>query len=136
MRYLALLGRIFLAAIFLLSVPTHFTRQSAAYAAQHGLPLAWILVPLAGLLALVGGLCVLLGYQTRVGAWLLVLFLVPVTLVMHNFWAVHEPAAAQLQRIQFLKNLAILGGALLLTYFGAGPLSLDSLLGERHLPGR
>jgi putative oxidoreductase len=61
-----------------------------------------------------------------VGAWLLVLFLVPVTLMMHNFWAVKNPMMAQMQMAMFLKNVTMLGGALLISQFGAGGLSLDA----------
>jgi putative oxidoreductase len=68
---------------------------------------------------------ILLGYRAKVGAWLIVLFLVPVTLMMHKFWAVHDPMMAQMQMVMFMKNVAILGGALLISQFGAGPLSLD-----------
>jgi putative oxidoreductase len=85
-----------------------------------------LLVPLAGILAFVGGLSILLGYHARIGAWILVLFLVPVSLMMHNFWAVTDPMMAQMQRAMFLKNLSMLGGALLIAHFGAGPLSLDA----------
>ncbi len=87
-----------------------------------------LLVPLSGIIALTGGLSVLLGYQTRLGAWLLVIFLVPVTLMMHNFWAVSDPGASQIEKAMFLKNVTMLGGALLISYFGAGPLSLDALI--------
>jgi uncharacterized membrane protein YphA (DoxX/SURF4 family) len=55
-------------------------------AASHGERLPDLLVPLSGGMALVGGLSVLLGYRTRFGALLLVIFLVPMTVVMHNFW--------------------------------------------------
>jgi uncharacterized membrane protein YphA (DoxX/SURF4 family) len=61
----------------------------------------------------VGALSVLLGYHARAGAWVLVLFLIPVTLFMHAFWRVADPGPAQLQQVMFLKNVAILGGALL-----------------------
>jgi hypothetical protein len=64
--------------------------------------------------------------QPLLGAWLLVLFLVPVTLMMHNFWAVRDPMMAQLPMAMFLKNVTMLGGALLVSQFGAGPLSLDA----------
>jgi putative oxidoreductase len=123
-RFLVPIGRACFAAIFLKSAPNHFTPAYAAAAAQHGVPLASILVPLSGVLALAGGLSVLLGYRARIGAWLLVAFLVPVTLMMHNFWAA-PPQMAQMQQGMFMKNLAMLGGALLMTYFGAGPVSLD-----------
>jgi putative oxidoreductase len=74
----------------------------------------------------VGGLSILLGYKAKIGAWLLVLFLVPVTLLMHNFWAVKDPMMAQMQMAMFLKNVTMLGGALLISQFGAGRLSVDA----------
>jgi putative oxidoreductase len=125
MKYLVLLGRICFAAIFILAAPGHFKAQEIAYAAHAGVPFASLLVPAAGLVALAGGLSVALGYRARIGAWLLVLFLVPVTITMHNFWAATDPMTAQLQMAMFLKNVGLLGGALLLSYFGAGPVSLD-----------
>jgi putative oxidoreductase len=129
MRYVVLAGRVLYSAIFLATF-THFTPQYIAYGAQQGVPAAGVLVPLSGVTALAGGLSVLLGYRARVGAWLLVLFLVPVTLMMHNFWAVHDPMMRQLQLAMFMKNLSMLGGALLISYFGAGPLSLDARLSK------
>jgi len=89
-------------------------------------PLASLAVPVAGLIALAGGLSVAFGYRAKIGAWLLVLFLVPVTITMHNFWTVTDPTMAQLQMAMFMKNVGLMGGALLLSYFGAGPLSLDA----------
>jgi putative oxidoreductase len=89
-------------------------------------PMAKLLVPASGSLALVGGLSILLGYKAKIGAWLLVLFLVPVTLLMHNFWTVKDPMMAQMQMAMFLKNVTMLGGALLISQFGAGRLSVDA----------
>ena len=63
-------------------------------------------------------------------AWLLIIFLVPVTLMLHNFWAVKDPMLAQMQLAMFMKNLSMLGGALLISQFGAGPLSLDARHGR------
>ena len=56
------------------------------------------------------------------------MFLVPVTFMMHNFWAVADPARAQIEKAMFMRNVAMLGAALLISYFGAGPLSLDALI--------
>ena len=125
-RLLVPAARALLAAIFVMSGFTHFSSATAGYAAAHGVPLASLAVPLSGVLALLGGMSVLLGYRARLGAWLLLLFLVPVTLAMHRFWAVSEPMAAQLHMVMFMKNLGLMGGALLVAYFGAGPVSLDS----------
>ena len=120
------LGRFFFALIFLMSGPFHFSKQEVAYAVAQGVPLASILVPFSGVLAFAGGLSILLGYRAKLGAWLLVLFLVPVTLMMHNFWTVHDPMMAQVHMAMFMKKLGLLGGALLISQFGAGPFSLDA----------
>jgi putative oxidoreductase len=120
------LGRFFFVLIFLMIVPNHFSNQTIAFAASQGVPLASIAVPLSGVLSGAGGLSILLGYRAKLGAWLLVVFLVPVTLMMHRFWAVQDPMMAQIQMILFMKNVAMLGGALLISQFGAGPFSLDA----------
>ena len=121
-----LLGRLFFALIFLMAGPNHFSSQTIAYAASQGVPLASIAVPFSGVLAILGGLSILVGYRARIGAWLIVLFLLAVTPTMHNFWTVSDPMMHQMQMIMFMKNLAMLGGALLITQFGPGPWSLDS----------
>lgn len=128
-EYVVPAGRALFAAIFLVAPLSHFSRQTIGYAASHGVPLAGLVVPLSGLLALAGGLSILLGYRAKIGAWLVVLFLVPVTLMMHNFWAVTDPMMATMQQVMFMKNLSMLGGAFLIAYFGAGPFSLDA---RRH----
>src|SRR5215467_14758815 len=112
----SLFGRQLFSIIFILSSASHFRPATIEYAAQHGVPLAGLLVPLSGIIALVGGLSVLLGYQTRFGACLLAFFLIPVTLVMHNFWAIPHTSAFQVERALFLRNVALLGGALLIGY--------------------
>ena len=121
-----LLGRFFFALIFLMAGANHFSKQTIGYAVSAGVPLASIAVPLSGVLAIVGGLSILLGYRAKLGGWLIVLFLVPVTLMMHKFWLVQDPMMAQIQMILFMKNVAMLGGALLISQFGAGPFSLDA----------
>ena len=100
--------------------------QTIAYAASQGVPLASIAVPFSGLLALAGGLSILLGYRARIGAWLIVLFLVGVTPMMHNFWTVTDPMMYQMQMVMFMKNVSMLGGALVISQLGSGPWSLDS----------
>jgi len=133
LRAAPLVGRVLFAAIFLLSTPGHFSSKGIAYAASQGVPLADIAVPLAGVLALLGGLCVLLGFKTKLGAWMLIAFLVPVTLMMHRFWGVADAQMAQMQMINFMKNMSLIGGALFLAYFGAGPLSIDARIARRSI---
>jgi putative oxidoreductase len=125
MSYVVVVGRIFYSAIFIVSGFRHFSQDTITFAAKYGIPLANVAVPLAGVIAIFGGVSILLGYYARVGAWLLVLFLIPVTLMVHNFWAVPAALAPE-QQTQFMKNISMLGAALLIAYFGSGPLTLDA----------
>ncbi|HZW79454.1 MAG TPA: DoxX family protein [Candidatus Deferrimicrobiaceae bacterium] len=123
---IVLLGRLLFVLIFLMAGPRHFLSATAAYAASQGVPLASIAVPISGVLAIAGALSILLGYRARLGAWLIVLFLLGVTPMMHNFWAVSDPMMHQMQLIMFMKNLSMMGGALIISQLGSGPWSLDS----------
>ena len=76
-----------------------------------------------GLVELLGGLAILVGFQTRIAAWVLAVFTVATALVAHIDWA------DQMQMIHFLKNLAIAGGFLLLASSGAGAYSIDARRG-------
>jgi putative oxidoreductase len=119
------LGRVLFALIFLISGFTHFSSQTIAFAASQGVPLASVIVPLSGLVAFAGGLSILLGYRAKLGAWLIVIFLIGVT-PMHKFWGVSDPMMQQMQMAMFMKNLTMLGGALFISQFGSGPASLDA----------
>jgi putative oxidoreductase len=134
MKYAVLAGRQLFSVIFIIASAGHFSPRAIEAAAAHGVPLPDLLVPLSGIIALLGGLSVLLGFQTRLGAWLLVIFLVPVTMMMHNFWSASDPMTLQIEKAMFLKNVTMLGGALVISYFGAGPLSLDALISQRKGP--
>ncbi len=124
MRYVVVLGRLFYSAIFIMAGFGHFSSKTIEYASTMGLPMANLLVPLSGVIAILGGLSILLGYMAKIGACLIVLFLIPVTLTMHKFWGLPDPMMASMQQVHFLKNLSMLGGALLIAYFGSGPCSL------------
>lgn len=125
MRALAPIGRVLFALVFVASIVGHFTSAEIQQASAHGVPLAFLLVPIAGLIALCGGIMVMLGYRAQLGALLLLVFLVPVTLVMHKFWGLADPQAAMMQKIHFMKNTSLAGGCLMLMFFGSGPYSLD-----------
>src|SRR3989449_9228283 len=129
-RYLVPLGRVAFAGVFVAFARANFTQQGIAWGASQGVPLARVLVPLAGVISLLGGLSVILGYRAKLGAWLLVMFLVPVTGMMHNFWAVKDPMMAQIQFGLFMAKLSRIGEPFLIPHFGAGPFSLDA----RHKP--
>lgn len=126
MREALLLGRVFFSLIFITAGFGHFRDSTIDFAASQGVPYAALLVPFSGLLAIAGGLSILLGYRAKIGAWMLTLFLIPVTIKMHAFWMLSDPIAAQIQQAMFMKNLSMLGGTLAFAYFGAGPYSLDS----------
>ncbi len=118
-------GRALLALIFVLS---GFNKiggfaGTAGYMASKGLPMAEVLLVLTIIIELGGGLLIMLGWQARWAAAAIFLFLIPVTLVFHNYWAV-DAAQQQMQMIQFMKNLSIMGGMLMIVAFGPGPYSL------------
>jgi putative oxidoreductase len=96
----------------------------------HGMPAVPLLLGLATLAEIVCGLALLLGFQTRAASLLLFLYLIPTTLIFHNFWAEQRPEQ-QKQMINFLKNLAIMGGLLKFAAEGARGLSLDAILLRR-----
>lgn len=126
MRAFVPIGRVLFALIFVASMFGHFSEAEIAQAAAHGVPLATIVVPLSGIIALAGGVSIMLGYRARFGALLLLVFLVPVTLVMHRFWGLPDPQMAMMQKINFMKNTSLIGACLLVMYYGSGPYSLDS----------
>lgn len=127
MKNLVLLGRILFALIFILSAGGHFSPETINGVASK-VPFAHILVPLSGVIELVGALSILLGYKAKWGAWLIILFLVPVTFTLHQFWTIEDPMAQRMDMVMFMKNIALMGSALLIAYFGSGPLSLDEKL--------
>ena len=120
MKYIALIGRILFSLIFLMAIIGHFQLGTAQYAASAGVPMASVIVPLSGIIAFLGGVSIILGYKAKLGAWLIVVFLIPVTFMMHRFWDATGPMQ-QMQMAMFFKNMAMLGGALMISYFGAGP---------------
>lgn len=95
------------------------------YGISHGVPYPAFMIPFSGLISLIGGLSILIGYKARMGAWLVIFFLIPVTLMMHNFWEMEDSQEVMIEQILFLNNVSMLGGAFLIAYFGSGPLSID-----------
>jgi putative oxidoreductase len=131
MKITTLVGRILFSLLFIMSAAGNFKPETIAYAASAGVPLANLAVPASGILALLGGLSIMLGYKARWGGIALVAFLAPVTVMMHNFWAVTDPMMHQMQFVNFMKNLGLIGGALMFVVNGAGAFSLDSWLEHR-----
>jgi putative oxidoreductase len=112
-----LVGRILFVLVFVISGATiHFSRQGVEYARAYGAPAPEILVPLSGAVAVAGGLLVAFGIWADLGALLIAGFLVGITPVMHAFWKEEDEQARATQTAMFLKNVALLGGALVLFY--------------------
>lgn len=99
--------------------------NTKAYMAMYGMPYRRAFLVLAIILELFGGLSLLFGFKARWGAFALFIFLIPTTLIFHTHFS------EQLQVIMFMKNLAIMGGLLYVTTYGAGTLSIDEKLSKK-----
>ena len=119
-----LIGRILLVLIFLQSGIGKIENfgGTAQVMANHGMPYANFFLVGAIFFELVGSVTVILGYFTRFGALLLLIFLIPTTLIFHNIFV--DPK----MMVHFMKNVSMFGGCLILLASGAGRFSLDSLL--------
>ncbi len=125
-QYGPLIGRILVSAIFLQS---GFSKiggfaGTAGYMASRGVPMPEVLLAITIVAELGAGLFIVSGWKARLGALVLLLWMIPVTLLFHNFWA-YPPEQQMIQQIMFMKNLALMGAMLLLMAHGPGPLSLD-----------
>lgn len=132
---LLLIGRVALGLIFLMSGLNKVSNFGPVVEKMQaaGVPLPGKLLPIAILFLIVGALSLIAGARVKIGAALLAVFLVLATFYFHNFWAV-EDAAKQMQMIQFMKNLSILGGLFCIAASGPGLLSVDGILGRAGAP--
>lgn len=121
------LGRILYGGFFVIGGLNHFRHLSmmSGFVASKGLPAPKALVALSGVLIIVGGLSVIVGYHVWIGLPCIMLFLVPVTLLMHNYWVETDMMQRINQRVNFQKNVALLGAALMMLMISKPwPLSL------------
>ena len=126
MEWLLLIGRIIFGGFFVFNGLNHFMNLGlmGEYALSKGTPAPKVAVAGTGVMLLVGGLSVVLGVLPVIGLILLVLFLVPVAVVMHNFWAVPEEQKIN-EQVNFMKNMGLAGAALALMYGASDwPLAL------------
>ena len=122
-----LIGRILLSGVFIgsgLSKVIAFSMMTG-YVAAKGLPMPAVALGIAAAVEIVGGLAVLVGFKTKIASWILFLYLIPTTFVFHNFWALQGMEKMDNQA-HFMKNLAIMGGLLILAASGAGGYSVDA----------
>ncbi len=124
-KLLAVGGRLLLSAIFISSGYHKITgwEQTGDFMAAKGLLLVPVLLGGAILFEIVGGLSLVVGLKARIGAAMLIVFLIPTTVIFHDFWSYEDP---QEQLIHFMKNLAILGGLFQIAAVGPGPWSIDN----------
>lgn len=129
MKELFLVGRILVGGYYIMNAVSHFTGvdRMAGYAASKGVPLPSLAIIVTGLLLLVAGLSILLGIVPRIGIAALVLFFVPVTFMMHQFWR-EDGMRRATEMINFTKNIGLLGSALM---FLAIPLPWPYSLAQR-----
>jgi putative oxidoreductase len=132
-----LVGRVLFVTLFVWSgVKNHFSAGGVAYAKAFNAPAPAVMVPLSGAVIIIGSAMVVLGVFADLGVLLLFAFLVPTSYFMHAYWKDPDPASAQNQQVQFLKNVCLAGGALILFYAynqlqGEAGLSLtDPLFGR------
>lgn len=124
MKYIFFIGRAMFALVFLIKAVGHFCPRMIAHAGEMGVPMANVVVPFWGTVAIIGGLSILFGFKAKVGAWLVIIFLLPVTFFMHPFWQPDVSFAMRMHALCFWKNISIMGAALMMTYMGSGPMSL------------
>lgn len=125
----ALVGRILMSAIFIVSGFAKLTDPAATvgYMNSVGIPNPDILVYVAGVAELAGGVALLVGFLTRLAALGLVVLLIPVTLYFHAFWTM-EGMQAKTEMVNFMKNLALMGGLAMIFAHGPGRFSIDGRL--------
>ena len=129
-----LLARILLAAVFLVAGIRKLLAVAAStgYLTKLGFPMPEVMVWVAIVIEIGGSLLLILGWQTRRVAWLLILFVAIATAMAHRFWEFDAAQYAN-QMNHFLKNLALIGGLLYVAAFGPGTVSVDERAGA---PGR
>ncbi|MEO0543094.1 MAG: DoxX family membrane protein [Pseudomonadota bacterium] len=120
-RNLTLAARFLFTSLFFLSGVTHFTNIPYYVSLMPDfVPYPVFLIFVSGAVELIGAAMILLNWRPKLGGWLLVMFLIPVTLVVHGYELLAEtdPVLWALQQAHFLKGFSLMGAALLITQLG------------------
>ena len=114
MGYLLIISRVIFGGYFIISGVNHLTHRNmlAGYAASKKVPSPKLAVVVSGVIAILGGLGVMLALFVPVSVALIVLFLLPITFMMHNFWALPDANARAMEQVSFMKNIALLAASL------------------------
>ncbi len=121
---LILVARIFIGSLFIWAGATKVVHWKGSAEYMHLKKMPTSLLPAAILMQIIGGLSVLLGFEARVGALLLIVYMIPAAIKMHDFWNL-QGDARMTQKTMFMKDVAVLGGLLLFLITGAGSFAFN-----------
>lgn len=116
MEILMLVGRVLFGGFFLYNGLNHLMKKDelAGYAQYRGVPSPKAAVIASGVLLVLSGIGIIMGMYLHLALWGVIVFLVPTSIMMHKFWVEADQGARQIEKIQFLKNMALIGAALML----------------------
>ena len=126
-QYGPLVGRILLAAMFLLAGINKIGgfAGTAGWMASKGLPMTDVLLVITIIVEIAGAAMIMVGWKANIGAAALLLFTLLASFIFHDFWNVADAQAMQTQMIMFMKNMSVMGGMVLIMAFGTGPYSVE-----------
>ncbi len=131
-----LIARVFLAFIFFFEAYDSIRHFKATKEAMTSYGITWnqdILLSCCLFLLILGGILVLIGYRSKLGAIMLLIYFIPVTFILHSWW--NDPGdIKRIQSILFMKNLAIMGGLLMVVVNGSGKYSVKRLFATTKVP--
>ncbi len=124
---LILIGRVLISLLFLWSAVEKMRHwhQCTEKMKARGVPQVQVVMPVGLILSIIGGLSVLLGFWPRFGAILLLIFAIWTTYWTHRFWEIKEHEARKIEKLFFMKSLAIIGGLLIILAVGAGSFGFN-----------
>jgi len=115
MEYLHILGRIIFGGYFLFYGYNHFTHSKMMIgdAQSKKVPMASVVVPISGIILIIAGLSIIFNFHALAGAILLIIYIIPATFMMHNYWKIQDPTQKMGEMGNFMKNLGLLGALIL-----------------------
>lgn len=123
---LLLLGRILISLLYIWAAVAKLDNipGTIAYISSKHMPFVYVSLAAAVFFQIAGSILLLLGYKARLGAWILILFTIPATIIFHDYWNL-QGQERHIEQVMFLKDLAIVGGLLAFAVFGPGKYALD-----------
>jgi putative oxidoreductase len=126
MDFIFLIGRVIYTLIFIIAGIDHLRdfNHTVEMTTKFKAPFPRLSAAVMSIFAVVGGLSVAFGFHAKIGALLLLIFLIPTTFIVHRFWGLSDKQQRAMQRVHFNKNLSLLGVTLMILCVGSGPFSL------------